>query len=232
MARRSGYKITVYLDDNPNSSGYMETYDEREYDSGVCPIREDDLVLVSSECEIDISGHTGYRILIYFNRTTSEYTQVRELDADCGQASSDEIWVNSGSPFCETNALGVNTGYMLQPQIQTNINLPNYGEIRNNRYFSDDCSRNDCPQWDEIQRSCHIVVMNCMLTYDGTADVTQIDSNPISATFNQTRTINVEDSGCTNCTSTSFEWVSQGEVCGNDDAICLNGITQDGVLPQ
>ena len=35
----------------------------------------------------------------------------------------------------------------------------------------------------------------------------------------------MEDSDCTNCTSTVFSWVEVGEYCGSDDIICNNGIT-------
>lgn len=224
----NGYKISVYLDDNPNSATYMETYEERTEDTVKCPISEDDLVLISNECEISITGYTGYRVLIYYNRTTKEYLEVREEDPECIESSTDEIWVDSGSPYCETTEQGVNTGYMLQRQVQTNPNVSTYGEIRYQRWKSPLCEDNSCPIWDEVSRQCHIEVFNCNATFDGTADVVQIDINPLSSTYNQTRQVNIESTAtCENCSSTTFKWVEIGEVCGDDDILCDNGIIDE-----
>ena len=223
---RTGYKVTVYLDDNPNSSGYMETYEERVLDERTCPISEDDLVLVATECEIVFSGRTGYRINIYYNRTTGEYQQTRELDPECEASTDEEIWVPSGDPFCETTEQGVNTGYMAQLVVQMNQLLPNYGETKYNRWMSPECGANNCAIWDDLQQQCHISVINCVATFDGTADITQIDINPLSATYNQTRTINKQDSNCENCTQTTFSWELVGDMCGNDELLCSNGLQQ------
>lgn len=224
---RTGYKITVYLDDNPNSPTYGETYTARTLDSGACPVAEDDLVMVGNQCEIDISGMTGYRIITYYNNTTGEYTEVREEDPECEPSTAEEQWVNSGSPYCETTEQGLNTGYMLQLQVQVNQNLPNYGATRYSRYKSPECGGNGCATWNDIQTQCHIAVNDCVATFDGTEDVTQIDVNPLSETYNQTRTINRESSGnCQNCTETTFSWVDVGEMCGDDDMLCGEGLQQ------
>lgn len=224
---RTGYKITVYLDDNPNSPTYGETYTARTLDSGACPVVEDDLVMVGNQCEIDISGLTGYRIITYYNRTTGEYTEVREEDPECEPSTAEEQWVNSGSPYCETTEQGLNTGYMLQLQVQVNQNLPNYGATRYSRYKSPECGGNGCATWNDIQTQCHIAVNDCVATFDGTEDVTQIDVNPLSETYNQTRTINRESTGnCQNCTETTFSWVDVGEMCGDDDMLCGEGLQQ------
>ncbi len=225
---RTGYKVTVYLDDNPDSPTYGQTYEERVYDTEHCPIEEDDLVLVGNECEIGMSGYTGYRLMTYYNRTTGEYVSVREEDAECEPSSTEEQWVNSGSPFCETTEQGLNTGYMLQLQVQMNQALPSYGTTRYSRYKSPDCALNSCASWDDIQSQCHISVSNCVATFDGTEDVTQIDVNPLSETYNTTRTINREDTGdCQNCTETTFSWVEVGEMCGDNDILCAEGITEN-----
>lgn len=224
MATRTGYKITVYLDDNPLSPTYMQTYEEKTLDEDTCPIPTDDLVLVSNECEIDLSGYTGYRLKTYYNTTTGEYTTEKVEDPDCVASSTDEQWVNSGTPYCEVSDKGVNTGYMLQPQVQSNINLENYGETRVERYKSPDCGSNGSAIWDDIQKQCHILVTDCNLKFDGTSDVSQIDINPLSSTYNQTRTINRQDSDCENCTNTTFNWVDLGTMCGDNELLSNNGI--------
>lgn len=226
MATRTGYKITVYLDDNPLSPTYMETYEEKTLDEETCPIPTDDLVLVSNECEITLSGYSGYRIATYYNTTTGEYTTEKVEDPDCVASSTDEQWVNSGTPYCEVSDKGVNTGYMLQLQVQSNINLENYRETRVNRYKSPDCGSNVCAIWDDIQKQCHILVVDSNLKLDGTSDVSQIDINPLSTTYNQTRTINRQDEECVNITETVFNWVDLGTLCGDNEVLCNNGIQE------
>ena len=226
MATRTGYKITVYLDDNPLSPTYMETYEEKTLDEETCPIPIDDLVLVSNECEITLSGYSGYRIATYYNTTTGEYTTEKVEDPDCVASSTDEQWVNSGSPYCEVSDKGVNTGYMLQLQVQSNINLENYRETRVNRYKSPDCGSNGCAIWDDIQKQCHILVVDSNLRLDGTSDVSQIDINPLSSTYNQTRTINRQDEECVNSTNAVFSWVDLGTMCGDNEVLCNNGIQE------
>lgn len=223
---KTGYKIVVYLDDNPQSPTYMQTYEERVLDETSCPISEDDLVLISNECEVSATGYTGYRLEIYYNRTTGEYVENRVLDSECEASSTEEQWVNSGSPYCETTEKGINTGYMIQLQVQMNPNIASYGETRTQRYKSPECGGNNCAIWEDIQKQCHIEVTNCMTTFDGTADISQIDSNPLSDTYNHTRTINKQDSDCENCTETTFSWLEVGTMCGDDELLCRNGIQQ------
>lgn len=224
---RTGYKIVTYLDDNPYSPTYMETYEVREYDTSTCPLGNENLVLIDDQCEIVLTGYTGYRIRIYYNTLTQEYIHERTLDPECEESSTDEIWIDEGEPYCETDSRGINTGYMIQIQRQINPTLPNYDERRELRYKSPDCGENACPIWEEVSRSCHIAVVNCVATFDGTADVVQIDTNQLSDSYNRTRTINVKDDDCDNCTSTTFSWVDVGDVCGDDEIICENGITED-----
>ena len=226
MATRTGYKITVYLDDNPLSPTYMQTYQEKTLDEETCPIPTDDRVLVSNQCEMTLSGYSGYRIATYYNTTTGEYTTERVEDPDCTASSTEEQWVNSGSPYCEVSDKGVNTGYMLQLQVQSNINLENYRETRVNRYKSPDCGSNVCAIWDDIQKQCHILVVDSNLRLDGTSDVSQIDINPLSSTYNQTRTINRQDNDCVNTTNTVFSWVDLGTLCGDNELLCNNGIQE------
>lgn len=223
---RNGYKIVVYLDDNPNSVTYMETYEERVLDESTCPLSDDDLVLVATDCEIGISGYTGYRLFTYYNRTNGEYVYVKEQDPECEQSSTEEQWVNSGDPYCETTEQGLNTGYMVQLQVQMNPNTATYGQTRIQRYKSPLCADNSCSVWEMVSKQCHISVENCVATFDGTADVVEIDANPLSTTYNQTRTVNKEDSDCENCTHTTFSWVLVGDMCGDDPLLCNNGIQQ------
>lgn len=225
MAKRNGFKIIVIMDDNPNSPTYMETYEERVEDTEMCPISTDDLILISSECEIGMSGYTGYRLLQYYNRTTGEYTNVREEDSTCIPSSSDEVWMNVGQPYCEIDEDGHNTGLLIQEQKQMNINLPNYGEIRYLKMADSACQDERLPIWEEISRSCHLTQVECETVFDGTADVIKRDVNPISPTYGRIITVNETDANCPDCSSISFIWQNVGEMCGDDTYLIEHGIT-------
>lgn len=232
---RTGYKIVTYLDDNPNSPTYMETYEVREYDDVTCPTSEDDWVLITNQCEIVLTGYTGYRIRIYRNFTTDGYREERELDPECQETSTEPVWKDTEIPYCETTDKGINTGYKIVHQRDINPNSPTYNNERVQRWKDPECSggeSSDCPRWEEQSRTCHVTVDNCVATFDGTADVTQMDVNPLSESYGKIRVINVEDSNCDNCTNTTFSWVEVGYVCGDEDPICSNGITEDdGTTP-
>lgn len=232
---RNGYKITVYLDDNPYSPTYMETYEVREYDDATCPLGDENLKLLTDTCEIVLSGFTGYRIRIYQNTLTGEIINERFPDPTCEETDTDPVWVNIDEPYCEVDSRGVNTGYKIQHQKDINPNSPTYGTVREQKWKDPECSggeSSDCPRWEEQSRTCHVTVDNCVATFDGTADVTQMDVNPLSESYGKIRVINVEDSNCDNCTNTTFSWVEVGYVCGDEDPICSNGITEDdGTTP-
>lgn len=224
---RNGYKIVVYLDDNPNSPTYMQTYEVREYDESTCPIGDENLELLVDQCEIVLTGYTGYRIRIYQNILTSEIINERTLDDECEETNSEPVWRQDSEPSCEVNEHGLNTGYMFVIETDINPNSQTYGETRTRRWKDPQCGANYCARWEEMSRTCHIAVENCVATLDGTADVVEMDVNSLSPTYEQTRTINVKDDNCDNCTNTTFSWVDVGDVCGDDDFLCENGITED-----
>ena len=233
---RNGYKITVYLDDNPDSPTYMQTYEVREFDDETCPINGNHLVLITEECEIVLTGYTGYIIRIYQNQLTGEIINEKELNTTaCEPTNVDPVWVDIEDPYCETDSRGVSTGYKIVHQRDTNPNSPTYNTVRENKWLDPSCKdsgSSECPIWEEQSRTCHLIASNCVATFDGTADVTQMDVNPLSESYGKIRVINVEDSNCDNCTNTTFSWVEVGYVCGYEDPICSNGITEDdGTTP-
>ena len=124
----TGYKVIQYIDDNPNSPTYGETWTELVLDTENCPNGSGDWELVSSECELATSGYTGRRVYTYYNNVTNEYSSTTSADSSCKTSSLDEIWTNSGDSYCEQDDDGKYTGYGLQRQVQTNSNLINYKE--------------------------------------------------------------------------------------------------------
>lgn len=224
----TGYIIKQYIDINPLSPTYNQTWTERVLDTDHCPQSADDWVEIANYCEIVASGYTGNRQIMYYSDSLNAYSSVTRPDTSCTPSSSEEQWVNDGEPYCE-QVDGKNTGYMIQKQIQKNINLVNYGETREMKYQSDECGEptptgDTCPHWQEIMRYCNIINDSGTTLMDGTSNVAQIDNNPNSSRYNETRTINVYDSGCSNMVGATFEWVEVGDYCGNSEILCNEGM--------
>lgn len=235
----TGYLIIQYIDDNPLSSTYGETWTERVQSDSCQEGGDDNWVLVSSECEMVTSGFTGRRINTYYNDLLNEYSSTTVSDSGCLESAAtwndEEIWVNSGDPFCELDEDGLYTGRGIQIQQQKNFNLLNYGQTREIEVTLPDCSGYTQPQWEEISHQCHVVTdeLTCYLKFDGTADILQIDVNPSSPTFNQTRTIQEEseDCYCEACDSIESEWRFVDRYCGNQvpSSYNLGGLTEDTI---
>ena len=231
----TGYKIIQYIDDNPKSSGYGQTWTERVLDTSNCPSGDSSWNLISSSCEATTSGYTGRRINIYYNNVTGEYSSTTETDSGCTASSSEENWVNSGDTYCEQDENGIYTGWGIQLQVQRNSNLINFGEVREVRFSSTTCSDETNPDWETISTNCKVVadMLTCRLYFDGTADILQIDINPSSPTFNQTRTITgfSEDCVCEACDSVEESWSYIADYCGNQmpSEYQLSGLTDDTV---
>lgn len=232
----TGYLIIRYIDENPNSPTYGETWTERQLDTTHCPADGGgEWELISTFCESDTSGYTGNRINTYYNSVTDEYSSTTTPDASCSASTFDELWVNSGDVYCEITEEGVYTGWGIQLQVQRNSNLLNYGETREIRVANASCSAHTEPIWQTLSTNCHIVTdeLTCYLTYDGTADLLQIDNNPSSPTFNQTRTITgeSEECQCEACDRIEYEWRFVDDICGIQMPINygLTGLTDDTV---
>ena len=222
----TGYKIIQYIDENPNSETYGQTWTERVQDTTNCPEGEEEWTLISSECELTTSGYTGNRINLYYNSATGEYSSTTTSDSSCSASTLDEIWIDYGDVYCEENEDGTYTGWGIQEQKQTNSNLLNYGEIRKIRVQDASCADEMSPQWQEITRQCHISpdLLTCNVYFDGTVDIVQIDINPSSPSFNQTRTITgySEDCVCENCDSVEESWRYVADYCGNQMPVEYN----------
>lgn len=215
----TGYIVRKYIDENPNSPTYGETWTEKTLDTTHCPNDGGGWSLVATECELVTSGFTGYRIDTYYNSVTNDYRTERTLDSICHASTDDEIWYNIGDVYCEQNDDGTYTGFGIQEQKQINPNLYNFGIVRKTRVASPECEEHLEPEWQDIQKECNIVQEpgTGTLHYDGTANILQIDINPSSPTFNQTRTINVEDEECEYipCERVEYEWFYKEESCGS-----------------
>jgi len=215
----TGYKITQYIDDNPNSETYGEVWTERVLDNEHCPIGGGNWQLITSECEITTSGYTGNRIDTYYDSDTNQYSSTTVPDDHCYASSEGEVWIDTGNFECQQTPEGIYTGVAIIEQKQRNANLPNYGELRYVEGEREECIEHLYPIWSEISRVCHYDVdpESGFYIYDGTADVTQEDINPSSSGYGSIRVINVEDENCeeTNCETFRVVWVYEDEICGS-----------------
>ena len=236
----TGFLVVQYVDENPNSPTYGETWTERVLDTNTCPSGSGgEWSLIASECEMTTSGFTGKRINTYYNDVTGEYSSTTVSDANCALSAQtyddEEHWINSGDPYCEIAEDGTYTGWGIQVQYQVNQNFLSYASTRNVRVAMAECSGYTQPQWEEISHQCHVVTdeLTCYLTFDGTADILQIDVNPSSPSFNQTRTISGESEECIceACDRIEEEWRFVDDICGIQmpSRYGLTGLTNDTV---
>ena len=230
----TGYKVTQYIDDNPLSPTYGNTWTERELDTSHCPTGDNQWVLVSTSCEATTSGFTGDMIYTYYNSATNQYSSTTTSSTECDADSLNEIWVNSGDTFCEQDEDGIYSGWAIQVQVQRNSNLLNYNETREVRLPDATCEEHLEPNWTTIYSHCTIVAdhVTGQLSYDGTLEELQIDDNPSSPTFNQTRVIYTPDEeNCPAiiCDEVERTWEFVDDICGSMMPIeyGLTGLTPD-----
>ena len=230
----TGYRVTQYIDDNPLSPTYGNTWTERELDTSHCPTGDDEWVLVATSCEATTSGFTGNMIYTYYNSATNQYSSTTASSTECDADSLNEIWVNSGDTFCEQDEDGIYSGWAIQVQVQRNSNLLNYNETREVRIPDATCAEHLEPNWTTIYSHCTIVAdhVTGQLSYDGTLEELQIDDNPSSPTFNQTRVIYTPDEeNCPAiiCDEVERTWEFVDDICGSMMPIeyGLTGLTPD-----
>ena len=230
----TGYRVTQYIDDNPLSPTYGNTWTERELDTSHCPTGDDEWVLVATSCEATTSGFTGNMIYTYYNSATNQYSSTTASSTECDADSLNEIWVNSGDTFCEQDEDGIYSGWAIQVQVQRNSNLLNYNETREVRIPDATCEEHLEPNWTTIYSHCTIVAdpVTGQLSYDGTLEELQIDDNPSSPTFNQTRVIYTPDEeNCPAiiCDEVERTWEFVDDICGSMMPIeyGLTGLTPD-----
>ena len=232
----TGYRVTQYIDDNPLSPTYGNTWTERELDTSHCPTGDDEWVLVSTSCEATTSGFTGNMIYTYYNSATNEYSSTTVSSSECDADSLNEIWVDSGETYCEQDEDGIYSGWAIQVQVQRNSNLLNYNETREVRIPDATCEEHLEPNWTTIYSHCTIVAdpVTGQLSYDGTLEELQIDDNPSSPTYNQTRVIYTPDEeNCPAiiCDEVERTWEFVDDICGSVMPVeyGLTGLTPDTV---
>lgn len=167
---------------------------------------------ISYYCETAGGYRTGSSVVTEqdVNTESASYGQTRtrtiENDPRC-PAQTDAVWVETSWTCEQVN--GFNTGNRLSVQTDTNPNSSSYGSTRT-RIIADleNCPVDTTANWVETGYVCEQVDGH----NTGNITVTEIDNNPGSATYNNTRTRTYQDN--VRCPySTEPEWTVQSYAC-------------------
>ena len=225
---KTGYLIVVYQDVNPSSPTYNTTREERTQSEEFCPTSAPaNWIEYTRYCEMNEHGmNSGYEIIVYMDvePLSSTYNETRESRVlnteECMEDNSTPNWQNIGEPFCRQkiympSGLMGNDGYMVQQQQDMNEYSPTGGEIKEIATLDlENCPLpSDEPIWEIIHENCHIIQYNGELVFDGTKDITRVDTNPFSPSFNDNipETINVQDPiNCPTDVVVEYRWTTIG----------------------
>ena len=206
----TGNCIKVYEDVEPLSPTYGEQMEEVYTDGVLCPpdSAEADWQTIDTYCE-QIAyqpsgklGNSGY--LITVQQDMSEYSptygQTRENRTQdvvqCTPPDTSDVWVETRRVCHLEN--GYQDGTVDIYKVNTNEYSPNYSsgaEVVFNEPDSVNCPASQyAPDWTETSRTCQVDANGYNTGY---AIVVETDTNENSETYNETRTVTVEDS--TNC---------------------------------
>ena len=238
---RTGYLVIIYQDINPSSPTYNQTREERTQDEENCPSSaEAHWIEDTKYCELTENGMlTGYEITVYrdvepLSSTYNQTREERELNpTECEANEYTPNWQNIGEPFCRQmvylpGGLMGNDGYMIQQQQDMNEYSETADEIREIETLDlENCPLpNTEPVWQIISESCHLVMYQGELVYDGTKDVIRVNTNQYSPTWNNNipETANIQDPiNCPTEIEIQYRWITvSGEtVCVEYDKYSL-----------
>lgn len=204
---RTGSSVVTEQDMNTESATYGQTRTRTIENDPRCPAQTDAVwVETSWTCEQVNGFNTGNRLSVQTdtNPNSSSYGSTRtRIIADLENCPVDTTanWVETGY-VCE-QVDGFNSGNTIITEIDNNPGSATYGQTRT-RTVSDDarCVRNTTPNWVEESWICEqnpnwVEQSRTCEQVDGAntgyAIVVELDTNPYSSTYNQTRTSTVED---------------------------------------
>ena len=206
----TGYLISVYQDVDPNSPTYGERLERRSYDEITCPLDSSVPIweMIGSYCEqvayqpSGRLGNTGYRIEEWrdANEYSDTYNQVEHRripdPVNCEMPDTSDIWVIQSETCHQVDngsGIMVNDGTKIIVRVETNEYSPNYNFGQSETITVEDLENcplaETSPDWVEQSYVCETV--DGYRT--GNVIVTELDENPLSATYNTTRTRTYQD---------------------------------------
>lgn len=193
---KTGYKIIIYIDVNPQSPTFQTERTER-VSSEECSSSSANWAVISEYCETDENGlNTGYLVsremdISEGSSTYGEIRETKEIDYEnCEVQGSDPEWYeDEEQSYCETKIyepshLEGYTGYKMKLMIDGNKYSPTHNQQKWVKELSTDCpAPNTEPQIEAISENCVLVECSGKTTTNGYKTVYGIDKNPYSSTY-------------------------------------------------
>lgn len=237
----TGYIIKRYQDTNPKSPTFLEYKEEKEYNTGACPLGTANWVFVSESCDVDENGaQNGYVIVeeVDMNPASSTYLNSRYNrvynPTACPSSDTEPEWYEM-SRACELtdyNGTEGNTGYVLIELEDINPYSPTYEEVVIERVEDGlNCpAPNTEPEWQVLSADCVVVTVGGGIGFNGTQKVRSRDINPLSNTYLQEKEEIIDNPTACPTTNTEPEWVEIGRECAKITYMPGNVEGNNGVL--
>lgn len=222
----TGYIITVYQDCNPYSPTYGQEREERQYDTGECPVQlPANYVQVFTYCEMNSNGsYTGNCVIVYEDVEPLSPTygdQMETVYTDhvlCEPDSDAPDWEQFGETYCEqieyqpSGKLG-NSGYLVLVEMDMNEYSPTYQQTREDRVQDVvHCTPpNTDPVWVTTRTECELengVRTGNLLTY-------KVNTNEYSPDYNFGEEVVFSEQNLTQCprSASAPRWEEESYVC-------------------
>lgn len=248
----TGYKITTYLDVNPQSPTFNTTREERTYDAQHCSGDSANWTVVTSYCELSGGSKTGYYITTEMdsNIDSPTYGQTRDTrtynTTRCPLPSNNPEWViDENTMYCEIkefpSGLSGETGVLKFKMKDENPSSPTYNQIAESSMTESDwtsdyeqaygefpCEAVDTtPQVEAISESCVMVVCGSVSTTNGQKRVFGIDKNKYSDTYLESIETIVEDTDTCpdNCSGPTYVFTWDNDTTGRTENVTWSAIT-------
>lgn len=230
----TGQVTVVEEDTNPLSGTYGQTRTRTYEDLTRCPLDPTaDWQEISYTCQLENGFNTGYAIVVQkdMNPTSPSYNTTRNVlieDTTRCPLSTTAAWTEV-SYVCEQQD-GFNTGNIIVTERDVNPGSATYNQTRTRTLSGDSrCVRDTSPSWVEISYECEqsttdpnweVTGYTCETSggYNtGNKIITETDTNPYSATYNQTRTSTVVDRILCPINAPTPDWREISYTCEQSD---------------
>lgn len=227
----TGYKITRYLDVNPQSPTFNTTREERVYDVQHCSGDVANWEVVTSYCELSGGSRTGYYITTEMdtNFDSPTYGETRDTrtynTTRCPLQTDEPEWViDTSTMYCEVkefpSGLSGETGVLKFKMKDENMHSPTHNQIVESSMTESDwtaeyeqaygefpCEAVDTePDIEVISEACVMVMCGGVSTTNGTKRIFGLDKNKYSDTYLESveRIVTDTDTCPDNCSEATY----------------------------
>lgn len=227
----TGYRITKYLDVNPQSPTFNTTREERVYDAQHCSGDVANWEVVTSYCELSGGSRTGYYITTEMdtNLDSPTYGETRDTrtynTTRCPLQTDEPEWViDTSTMYCEVkefpSGLSGETGVLKFKMKDENMHSPTHNQIVESSMTESDwtaeyeqaygefpCEAVDTePDIEVISEACVMVICGGASTTNGTKRIFGLDKNKYSDTYLESveRIVTDTDTCPDNCSEATY----------------------------